>query len=57
LRRGGIQEALRKAVTDVVREQVQCGIDIVTDGEFSKPRFFTYIRERPEGFESRPASR
>jgi 5-methyltetrahydropteroyltriglutamate--homocysteine methyltransferase len=44
-------------VTDVVREQVQCGIDIVTDGEFSKPRFFTYIRERPEGFESRPASR
>jgi 5-methyltetrahydropteroyltriglutamate--homocysteine methyltransferase len=37
-----------------VREQVQCGIDIVTDGEFSKPGFFTYIRERLEGFESRP---
>ena len=47
-------EALRKAVGEVVRKQVECGIDIVTDGEFSKPGFFTYIRERLEGFESRP---
>ncbi len=46
--------ALRDAVTAVVREQVDCGIDIVTDGEFSKPGFFTYVRERLEGFESRP---
>ena len=46
--------ALRDAVTTVVREQVDCGIDIVTDGEFSKPGFFTYVRERLEGFESRP---
>ena len=36
--------ALHDAVTGVVREQVQCGIDIVTDGEFSKPGFFTYVR-------------
>jgi 5-methyltetrahydropteroyltriglutamate--homocysteine methyltransferase len=48
------QEALRSAVRDVVRKQVDCGIDIVTDGEFSKPGFFTYIRERLDGFESRP---
>jgi 5-methyltetrahydropteroyltriglutamate--homocysteine methyltransferase len=48
------QDALHDAVADVVREQVQCGIDIVTDGEFSKPGFFTYVRERLEGFESRP---
>jgi 5-methyltetrahydropteroyltriglutamate--homocysteine methyltransferase len=46
--------ALHDAVGDVVREQVQCGIDIVTDGEFSKPGFFTYVRERLDGFESRP---
>ncbi len=45
---------LTDAVTDVVRKQVQCGIDIVTDGEFSKPGFFTYIQERLEGFETRP---
>src|SRR5271155_2287284 len=48
------QETLRDSVADAVREQVQCGIDIVTDGEFSKPGFFTYIRERLDGFESRP---
>ncbi|HUZ31727.1 MAG TPA: cobalamin-independent methionine synthase II family protein [Xanthobacteraceae bacterium] len=48
------QAALRDAVTAVVREQVDCGIDIATDGEFSKPGFFTYVRERLEGFESRP---
>jgi len=48
------QDALRDAVADVVREQVQSGIDIVADGEFSKPGFFTYVRERLDGFESRP---
>src|SRR4029077_18714135 len=32
----------------------ECGIEIVTDGEYSKPGFFTYIRERFDGFESRP---
>jgi 5-methyltetrahydropteroyltriglutamate--homocysteine methyltransferase len=46
--------ALREAVVDVVRKQVDCGIDIVTDGEFSKPGFFTYIQERLSGFEGRP---
>ena len=39
---------------DSVRKQVECGIDIVTDGEFSKPGFFTYIQERLDGFEPRP---
>src|SRR3974377_1815266 len=46
--------ALRQAVVDVVGKQVECGIDIVTDGEFSKPGFFTYIQERLDGFEARP---
>ena len=45
---------LTKAVADAVRKQAECGIDIVTDGEFSKPGFFTYIQERLEGFEARP---
>lgn len=45
---------LTKAVKDVVKKQAECGIDIVTDGEFSKPGFFTYIQERLEGFEPRP---
>src|SRR5580658_9278369 len=45
---------LAEAVTVAVRKQVECGIDIVTDGEFSKPGFFTYVQERLEGFEVRP---
>jgi 5-methyltetrahydropteroyltriglutamate--homocysteine methyltransferase len=45
---------LASAVADCVRRQAACGIDFVTDGEFSKPGFFTYIRERLEGFETRP---
>src|ERR1700744_3022506 len=45
---------LTEAVKDTVRKQAECGIDIVTDGEFSKPGFFTYIQERLEGFERRP---
>jgi 5-methyltetrahydropteroyltriglutamate--homocysteine methyltransferase len=47
-------ETLSKAVADCVRKQVDCGIDIVTDGEVSEPGFFTYIQERLEGFEPRP---
>jgi 5-methyltetrahydropteroyltriglutamate--homocysteine methyltransferase len=47
-------QSLRLAVADAVREQVDSGIDIVTDGEFSKPGFFTYVRERLDGFEARP---
>ena len=48
---------LTKSVNDVVRKQVDCGIDIVTDGEFSKPGFFTYIQERLDGFEARPGQK
>ena len=49
-----LDSLLAKAVADCVRKQVECGIEIVTDGEYSKPGFFTYIRERFDGFESRP---
>jgi 5-methyltetrahydropteroyltriglutamate--homocysteine methyltransferase len=45
---------LSKAVAETVHKQVACGIDFVTDGEFSKPGFFTYIQQRLEGFEARP---
>jgi 5-methyltetrahydropteroyltriglutamate--homocysteine methyltransferase len=51
---GQLNKALTQAVADCVRKQIECGIEIVTDGEYSKPGFFTYIRERFDGFESRP---
>jgi 5-methyltetrahydropteroyltriglutamate--homocysteine methyltransferase len=49
-----LQSVLKESVVDCVRKQVEYGIEIVTDGEFSKPGFFSYIRERFDGFESRP---
>ena len=49
-----LNAVLTQSVADSVRKQVECGVEIVTDGELSKPGFFTYIRERFEGFESRP---
>src|SRR5438045_3634778 len=49
-----IDEALlARTVSDVVRKQVEAGIDIVTDGEMSKPSFFHYLSERLEGFAPR----
>lgn len=51
---GALDAAIAEAVAEAVRRQVECGIDIVTDGEFSKPGFFTYVQERLEGFEVRP---
>jgi 5-methyltetrahydropteroyltriglutamate--homocysteine methyltransferase len=51
---GKYRALLTRAVADTIRKQADCGIDFVTDGEFSKPGFFTYIQERLEGFEARP---
>src|SRR5262249_61138315 len=48
---------VRAAVKDCVRRQVETGIDVGTDGEQSKPGFYTYVRERLDGFEARPQPR
>jgi 5-methyltetrahydropteroyltriglutamate--homocysteine methyltransferase len=51
----GAYDALAEgAVRESVRKQVECGIDIPTDGEMSKPGFFAYVRERLDGFEPQP---
>ena len=42
---------LREAVADVVRKQIDLGIDIVDDGEYGKPSFVSYVNERLGGFE------
>jgi len=41
---------IRSAVADVVRKQVEVGIDIVNDGEMSKPSYATYVKDRLAGF-------
>src|SRR5258708_8797225 len=42
---------LREAVADVVRKQIDLGIDIVDDGAYGKPSFVSYVNERLGGFE------
>jgi 5-methyltetrahydropteroyltriglutamate--homocysteine methyltransferase len=50
-------ERARQAVREVVRQQVDSGLDVVSDGEQSRPGFFTYVAERLDGFEARPGAR
>src|SRR5439155_1259393 len=41
---------IRSAVAEVVGKQAEAGIDIINDGEFSKPSYATYIKDRLNGF-------
>ncbi|HEX5318507.1 MAG TPA: cobalamin-independent methionine synthase II family protein [Stellaceae bacterium] len=51
-----LAQRIREAVTEIVRQQRDAGIDIVNDGELSKPSYATYIKDRLDGFggESHP---
>jgi len=40
----------RQAVADIVRRQAEVGVDIVDDGEMSKPGYSTYVADRLSGF-------
>ncbi len=53
--REALAKLVRSAVGDVVRKQVDCGLDIINDGELGKPNFSRYARERLSGFVERPA--
>src|SRR5215472_19311257 len=47
------EAALTKNIAAIVKQQVEAGIDTVTDGECSKPSFQHYVAERLAGFEPR----
>jgi len=49
-----IDDRVRAAVADVVQRQLATGLDIINDGEQSKPDYSTYIRNRFTGFEGEP---
>ena len=50
---GGEQATLARHVAEGVRMQAECGIDIPSDGEYSKSGFAQYITDRLTGFETR----
>ena len=41
---------IRSAVAEVVKKQADAGVDLINDGELSKPSYATYIKDRLDGF-------
>jgi len=41
---------IRDAVAEAVKKQVDAGVDLVSDGELSKPSYATYVKDRLTGF-------
>src|SRR5215216_1068859 len=50
----GLWEQVAAATREVVRRQVELGIDIVSDGEYGKASYAGYVKERLSGFEGEP---
>jgi len=45
-----LDRRIASAVQAVVAKQVDAGIDVVDDGEMSKPSYATYVKDRLDGF-------
>ena len=41
---------IKAAVAEIVRKQAAAGVDLVNDGEMSKPSYATYVKDRLAGF-------
>ncbi len=41
---------VRQAVAEVVKKQAEANVDLINDGEMSKPSYATYIKDRLNGF-------
>jgi 5-methyltetrahydropteroyltriglutamate--homocysteine methyltransferase len=48
--KAALDRLTREAVFEIVRRQAATGIDIVNDGEMSKPGYSTYVADRLSGF-------
>jgi 5-methyltetrahydropteroyltriglutamate--homocysteine methyltransferase len=45
------EKRVNDAVVEVVRKQVECGVDVVNDGEAGKVGYSTYVKDRLTGFD------
>jgi 5-methyltetrahydropteroyltriglutamate--homocysteine methyltransferase len=48
--RAALAARIRTAVAEIASKQTQIGLDIINDGELSKPSYATYIKDRLHGF-------
>jgi 5-methyltetrahydropteroyltriglutamate--homocysteine methyltransferase len=51
IERAPLEAHIRSAVADVVRKQAEAGVDVIDDGEVSKPSYATYPKDRLGGFD------
>jgi 5-methyltetrahydropteroyltriglutamate--homocysteine methyltransferase len=47
---GQYQGEVRSAVRETVQQQADTGVDVLNDGEVSKPSYATYVKDRLTGF-------
>ena len=45
-----LQERVEQAVDEAVARQVAAGVHVVNDGEWPKPSYATYVKDRLDGF-------
>jgi len=45
-----LAQRAQSAVAEIVSRQVKAGVDIVNDGEMSKPSYATYVKDRRRGY-------
>jgi 5-methyltetrahydropteroyltriglutamate--homocysteine methyltransferase len=50
LDRAALDARIRSTVAEIVAQQRDAGVDILSDGEVSKPSYATYVKERLSGF-------
>ena len=55
LNEDAFHQRVRLAVSEVVKKQISCGLDIINDGEVGKSNFSRYAGERLSGFVERDA--
>ena len=48
--RAEFDAAVRAAVVETVRKQIEAGVDVINDGEMSKVGYSTYVKDRLSGF-------
>ena len=55
-RRAELQTAVAEAVTYVVRRQVECGLDVINDGEQGRTDYTVHVMDRLTGYEGESAA-
>jgi 5-methyltetrahydropteroyltriglutamate--homocysteine methyltransferase len=48
--REALAARVRSAVAEIVKKQADAGVDLINDGELSKPSYATYVKDRLVGF-------